>query len=219
MKPIRVLVACECSGRVKTAFRERGFDAWSCDLKPSEIPDDKYHIQGDVLPLLTPDWDLLIAHPPCTYLTLAGNRWMKPEYKNRYPNRERDRQVAIEFFMKFANAPIEHIAIENPIGIMSRLYKPPDQIIQPHYFGDDTRKPTCLWLKYVPPLFSTCLVMPKLHTDKNGHTDSFFHYYSFNLPKEERASFRSRTFQGIANAMADQWGRSLLQSVNKEERG
>src|SRR3990167_7904112 len=118
MKQIRVLVACECSGRVKTAFRERGFDAWSCDLKPSEIPDDKFHIQGDVLPLLTLDWDLMIAHPPCTYLTLAGNRWMKPEYKTRYPSRERDRQDAVNFFMVFVNAPIKHIAIENTIGIM-----------------------------------------------------------------------------------------------------
>lgn len=209
---MRVLVACEFSQVVVEAFTQRGHYAMSCDLLP---PEKNYpHYQGDILDILVNHWDefdLLIAHPPCTYLTLAGNRWMKPEYRNRYPNREQQRKDAIDFFMLLIEAPIPRIAVENPIGIMSRIYRKPDQIIQPYQFGHDVRKPTCLWLRNLPPLFPTNIVAPKLHTDKNGHTDSYFHYESFNLPAKERAKFRSRTFEGIANAMASQWGCTEVQ--------
>ncbi len=204
---MKVLVACEFSQIVTEAFTKRGHYAMSCDLLPAEK--NYPHYQGDVLDVIVNHWDefdLMIAHPPCTYLTLAGNRWMKPEYKHLYPTREQDRQNAIDFFMLLVEAPIPMIAVENPIGIMSRIFRKPDQIIQPYHFGDDVRKPTCLWLKSLPPLFATKIVEPKLHIDKNGHTDSFFHYYSFNLPKAERAKYRSRTFEGIAKAMAEQWG-------------
>jgi len=204
---MKVLVACEFSQVVTEAFTKRGHYAMSCDLLPAEK--NYPHYQGDILDIIIndwDDWDLMIAHPPCTYLTLAGNRWMKAEYEHLYPNRKQDREKAIDFFMLLIEAPIPRIAVENPIGIMSRIYRKPDQIIQPYQFGDAVRKPTCLWLKGLPPLFATKLVEPQLHIDKNGHTDSYFHYYSFNLPKTERSKYRSRTFQGIAEAMAAQWG-------------
>ena len=204
---MKVLVACEFSQVVTEAFTKRGHYAMSCDLLPAEK--NYPHYQGDILDIIIndwDDWDLMIAHPPCTYLTLAGNRWMKAEYEHLYPNRKQDREKAIDFFMLLIEAPIPRIAVENPIGIMSRIYRKPDQIIQPYQFGDAVRKPTCLWLKGLPPLFATKLVEPQLHIDKNKHTDSYFHYYSFNLPKTERSKYRSRTFQGIAEAMAAQWG-------------
>lgn len=211
---MKVLVACEFSQIVTEAFIKRGHFAMSCDLLP---PEKNYpHYQGDILDVLSNHWDeydLMIAHPPCTYLTLAGNRWMKPEFESLYPTRKQDRQETIDFFIFLMEAPIPRIAVENPIGIMSRVYRKPDQIIQPFQFGDNVRKPTCLWLKGLPPFFPTRIVEPKLHTNKNGHTDSCFHYYSFNLPKAERAKYRSRTFQGIADAMAEQWGNSVESDI------
>jgi hypothetical protein len=123
----RCLVACECSGRVRDAFSARGWDAWSCDLAPPDTPGQ--HIRGDVLPVLGDGWDLLIAHPPCTRLTITANKWYKPEYADRFPNIHAERKAAIDFFMAFADAPVERICIENPVGIMSTLWRTPDQII------------------------------------------------------------------------------------------
>lgn len=152
---MRVLVACEFSGVVREAFHRRGHAATSCDLLPTEIPGD--HYQGDVRDLLTePErWDLLIAHPPCTFLTVSGNRWMKPEEAGRFPGRSKQRQEAIDFFMLFTRSGIRRWAIENPTGVMSSHYRPPDQRVQPWHFGDSFSKGICLWLHNLPLLQAT----------------------------------------------------------------
>ena len=201
---MKVLVACEFSGIVREAFKAKGHDAWSCDLLPTEIPGQ--HIQGDVLEILNDNWDLMIAHPPCQRLTCAANKYYKSEYASRFPNIQKERLDAIEFFMAFINAPINKIAVENPIGIMSTRYKKPNQVIQPYQFGHTERKSTCLWLKNLPNLKPTKIVVPDIIVHKSGKTDSRLHYETLKLPKEERAKARSKTFSGIASAMADQWG-------------
>lgn len=200
---MRVLIACEESGVVREAFRAKGHDAFSCDLLPSDSP---YHFQDDVLPYLIGRWDLMIAHPPCTYLTTTGNKWFKPEYKERFPNREEQRKQAIRFFKYLTGAPIERIAIENPVGIMSTIFRKPDQIIQPYEFGDPHAKKTCLWLKNLPKLVATNIVEPEYVTFKSGKRMAKWYVDAANLPPDERERVRSRTFQGIANAMAEQWG-------------
>lgn len=206
---MRVLIACEFSGIVRDAFIKRGHDAVSCDLLPSERPGP--HIQDDVLEVLSncyDRFDLMVAHPPCTYLTVCGNKWFKSEFKDRFPNREKQREEAIEFFMLLIEAPIPMIAVENPIGIMSSLYRKPDQIIQPYQFGDTERKSTCLWLKNLPPLFPTEIVQPHIirYNTRSG-TDDNWHMATMKLPPLERMKARSRTFQGIADGMASQWSR------------
>jgi len=148
---------------------------------------------------------MIIAFPPCTYLTVTGNKWFKPEYKERFPTREQDRKDAIEFFMTFVNADCERIAIENPVGIMSSTYRKPNQIIQPYQFGHAERKQTCLWLKGLPLLQPTEIVEPELYTYKDGRTDGKWHVETMKLPKAERSKARSKTFPGIAKAMAEQW--------------
>ena len=190
---MRVLVGCEFSGTVRDAFIRRGHDAMSCDLLPTEKPGP--HFQGDVLSILGDGWDLAIFHPPCTYLTVSGNKWMKPEYRDRFPDRPRQREEAVEFFMALANAPIPHIAIENPIGIMSTRWRKPDQVVQPWMFGHGEVKATCLWLKGLATLVPTSVVEgrhPRMHTLP---------------PSKDRWKERSRTYQGIAEAMAEQWGK------------
>jgi len=201
---MRVLIACEFSGIVRDAFANAGHDAWSCDVLDTEQPGQ--HIKGDVLEILNNEWDLMIAHPPCTYLTVTGNKWMKPEFEERFPNRKKQRNDAIIFFMNLVDAKINKIAIENPIGIMSTWYRKPDQYIQPYEFGDKERKKTCLWLKNLPQLKSTNIVKPDLYTYKDGRTDGMWHVNSMKLNAHERMKARSRTFKGIANAMAEQWG-------------
>jgi len=204
---MRVLVACEESQRVCIAFREKGHEAYSCDILPCSGGHPEWHIQGDVTPLLEQEWDMIIAFPPCTYLTVTGNKWMKPEYSERFPTRVQDRLDAISFFMLFANASCPRIAIENPIGIMSTKYRKPNQIIQPYQFGDKERKSTCLWLKGLPLLLPTSIVEPNIVKYKNGKgTDSPWHINTMKLPPKERAAMRSKTFPGIAQAMAEQWG-------------
>ena len=156
MRNLKLLVCCEESQRVCLAFRQRGWEAYSCDIEPCSGGYPEWHIQQDVLPLTNGDcefdtvdgehhvikgeWDLLICHPPCTYLTLAGNKWFKPEFRDRFPDRIKQRQEAIEFFMKFANAKCKHIAIENPVGVMSSQWRKPNQYIEPYYFGDAEKK-------------------------------------------------------------------------------
>lgn len=201
---LRVLVACEESGRVRDAFAKLGHDATSCDLFDTENAGK--HYKGDVFDIINDEWDLMIAHPPCTRLTVTGNKWYKPEYRERFPNIEIEREESVEFFMKLANAPINKIAIENPIGIMSSRWRKPEQIIQPYYFGDEERKATCLWLKNLPKLKPTNIVEPKLYTYADGRTDGMWHVETMKLPKAERSKQRSKTFYGIANAMAEQWG-------------
>ena len=205
---MRVLVACEYSGRVRDAFIRGGHDAMSCDLAPTDVPGP--HYEGDVMDIITDNWDLLIAFPPCTYLTLTGNKWFKPEFADRFPERHQQRKDAIDFFMQIANMPISRIAIENPIGIMSSHYRKPDQIIQPWQFGFPTTKATCLWLKNLPLLKPTNIVEKgEVVISKSGNRMSKWYYETSKLPLKNgaRAKARSVTFQGVADAMADQWGK------------
>ena len=153
-------------------------------------------------------WDMLIAHPPCTYLTVTGNRWLNVErYGEKAIQRKKDREDAIRFFMAFVNADCDKIAIENPVCVMSTVYRTPNQIVHPYLFGDPERKGTCLWLKGLPELKPTNIVEPNIIAYKNGKgTDSLWHMNTSGLPKQERTKLRSKTFPGIAKAMAEQWG-------------
>lgn len=221
---MNVLIACEESQTVCKAFRERGHRAFSCDIQECSGGHPEWHIMGDCLPLLnghctfrTMDgteheqsgkWDMIIAHPPCTYLTVTGNRWFDIErYGEAARQRYRDRYDAIVFFMYFALADCDRIAIENPIGVMSSCYRKPNQTVQPWMFGHATRKATCLWLKGLPNLEPTDIVEPEIIKYKNGKgTDNAWHMETMKLPPAERARARSVTFKGIAEAMAEQWG-------------
>lgn len=219
---MKVLVACEESQAVCKAFRERGHEAYSCDIQECSGGHPEWHIMGDVLPLLngrcrfqTMDgvwheidgkWDLIIAHPPCTYLTLAGNKWFKTEFADRFPDRQKQRKEAVDFFMAIANADCDKIAIENPVGIMSSQWRKPDQYIEPYMFGDPEKKKTGLWLKGLPLLKSTNIVEPVIIHCKSGANEPRWHMETMRLPKEERSRARSKTFPGIAKAMAEQWG-------------
>jgi site-specific DNA-cytosine methylase len=197
---MRVLVACEFSGTVREAFRRRGHDAWSCDLLPADDSQD-YHIEDDVLRYLDSDWDLMIAHPPCTYLTVSGLHWNK-----RRPERAALTEEAIEFVQALLRANIPRIALENPIGILSSRIRKPDQIIQPYQFGHDASKSTCLWLKGLPPLQPTEFVPPRVVGGKprwDNQTDSGQNRLG---PSPDRWKLRSITYQGVAEAMAEQWG-------------
>ena len=198
---MKVLVACEFSGIVRDAFRRIGHEAMSCDIFDTERPGP--HYKGDVRDILGDGWDMVIAHPPCTYLTVSANKWHKPEYRHRFPTREQDRIEAIGFFMMFANCGASRIAIENPIGIMSTRYRKPDQVVQPWMFGHTETKATCLWLENLPRLIPTHDV--KEQTMALPERDRMRLHY---LPKtEDRWKERSRTFCGIAEAMAEQWGK------------
>lgn len=210
---MKILIACEYSGRVRDAFLAKGHDAMSCDLLPTESPGP--HYQGDVMDIINNGWDMMIAFPPCTYLTTTGNKWMKPEFRTRFPDRPQRRKDAIKFFIVLATAKIGKIAVENPVGIMSSEFKKPNQIIQPYYFGDEARKTTCLWLSGLPQLKhyendtlfnkKTHVGQGEMHTYKNGWQDPKWHMDTLRLPPEERAKARSLTYPGIANAMAEQW--------------
>ena len=198
----RVLIACEFSGIVREAFKRKGFDAWSCDLLPTEIPGQ--HIQGDVLEILNEGWDLMIAHPPCTHLAVSGAVWFEQKRKDG------SQHEGIDFFMKLVNSNIPRYAIENPVGVMSTLYRKPNQIVQPYWFGDSFQKATCLWLRNLPKLSATNMVdRGEIYVTKNGKKRGA--KWSFYLPSnKDRWKERSRTFPGIAEAMADQWGKELL---------
>jgi hypothetical protein len=188
-------------------MRALGIEAYSCDIEPCSGGHPEWHIQGDVTPLLEQEWNMILAFPPCTYLTVTGNKWMKPEFSSRFPTRQQDRMDAIAFFMLFANAKCDRIAIENPIGIMSTEYRKPNQIVHPYMFGDSARKATCLWMKGLPKLVPTKVVEPVIVSYKNGKgTDSPWHMETMRLPPKERAAARSKTFLGVAKAMANQWG-------------
>jgi hypothetical protein len=193
---MRVLVACEFSGAVRDAFRARGHDAWSCDLLPSEVPGP--HIQGDVCEILGDGWDLMVAHPPCTYLASSGLHWNR-----RRPERQALTDAAVVFVQTLLAAPIARIAVENPIGALSTRVRRPDQIIQPWQFGHDASKATCLWLEGLPPLVPTD-VLPGGRTARRGNqTPSGQNKLG---PSPDRWKQRSLTYPGIAAAMAGQWG-------------
>jgi len=195
---MKVLVACEYSGIVRDAFTSKGHDAWSCDILPTESPGN--HFQGDVLEHLDKGWDLMIAHPPCTHLAVSGARWFT-EGKKPWSLQEE----ALDFVRKLLNAPIDKIALENPVSVISTQIRKPNQIIQPFEYGHDVTKKTCLWLKNLPNLKPTKIVKPDIVL-VNGKKMSKMHYESFKLPSKERSKVRSKFYTGIAEAMADQWG-------------
>lgn len=199
---MKILIACEESQRVCVEFRGRGHEAFSCDILDTSGSHPEWHIKGDVVPLLKEKWDMIIAFPPCTYLTTTGNRWFDVEkYGEKAKARFEKRKEAIDFFMKIATADCEKIAIENPVGIMSTVYRKPDQIIQPYYFGDPYEKRTCLWLKNLPLLKPTKIVMPPPRIKyPSGKSMPVWYSKLWGNAKE-----RSKTFYGIAKAMAEQW--------------
>jgi len=233
---MNVLIACEESQTVCKAFRKLGINAFSCDILPSSGGHPEWHFNCDVFKVIEEkggvlengnslkidgNWDLMVAHPPCTYLSVSGARWYyHPDDKHlptserrphpRFPNRARHKEEALDFFIKLFEAPIEKIAIENPVGVVSTLYKKPNQIVQPYMFGDEASKSTCLWLKNLPPLIPTKIVgkgervvlssgksLPKWYSD-SFHT---------SISTEERRTLRSKTFQGFADAIAEQWSK------------
>jgi len=200
---MRVLVACEFSGIVRDAFIRRGHDAMSCDLLPTEVPGP--HYQGDVFDIIKDGWDLMIAHPPCTYLCSMGVWW---NYKR--PERWPKTEDAVSFVEELLDAPIPSIALENPVGILSSRIGKPAQIINPWQFGQEFNKPTCLWLKNLSALVPTKIVgKGKFYTKKNGARMSAWSHITSGTKKEERARIASRTFQGIADAMSNQWGNAI----------
>lgn len=204
---MRILVACEESQRVCIAFRNKGHEAYSCDILECSGGHPEWHIKDDVIKHLNENWDLIIAHPPCTYLTIAANKYYNIEkYGKKAEERQKQREKAIEFFMQFTKLKCPKVCIENPIGVMSSFYCKPTQIIQPYQFGHEERKATCLWLKNLQKLKPTNIVKPNIIKLKSGKTDSKLHYETLKLPANERAKIRSKTFEGIALAMAEQWG-------------
>jgi hypothetical protein len=213
---MKILVACEESQAVTIELRKRGHEAYSCDILPCSGGHPEWHLQGDVLsfldglPVFAPagsyikKWDMMIAFPPCTHLAVSGAAWFKEKIADGR------QQEGIDFFMKLVNAPIEKIAIENPVSIMSTKYRKPDQIINPFQFGDPVPKKTCLWLKNLPLLTPTNIVKPEyIIGKKDGKKYSIIHYQSVGKDPEERGKIRSKTFPGIAKAMAEQWSDTL----------
>jgi site-specific DNA-cytosine methylase len=215
----RILIACEESDEVRGRFEKLGFDAWSCDIQPNRNINAK-HYQCDVFEIINDNWDAMIAFPPCTHLAVSGSQWFEQKIKD---GRQKE---GIDFFLKIAKANIKHIAIENPVGIMSKNYMPPSQIIQPYYFGDKAQKTTCLWLKNLPKLYHNAT--PNLFDDIITHTDKgefiewidkktgklkkqpLWYAQARSLKGEERSKVRSKTFPGIADAMAKQWSDYIL---------
>ena len=206
---MKILVACEFSGTVRDAFAAQGHDAWSCDLLPSERPGQ--HYQGEVEDIIEEGWDLMIAHPPCTFLCSSGLHWNK-----RRPERAVQTHEAMLFVFSLLDAPIPMIALENPIGCISSNYRKPDQIIQPYQFGHPESKATCLWLKGLPVLIPTNI----LTKPDSGRWDNQTASGQNKLtPSADRWKERSRTYQGIADAMAAQWGQLAIKAIENSNRG
>ncbi|MEE1340050.1 MAG: hypothetical protein UHG91_04600 [Succinivibrionaceae bacterium] len=246
MRKLNVLVACEESQRVCTEFRKLGHNAYSCDLLKCSGGHPEWHFNQDVLEVIKNkggkletgeeafikgNWDLMIAHPPCTFLAVSGAKWYyHPDDKDlpiekrrphpKFPNRAKDREDGANFFLALANADIKYIAIENPIGIMNTRWRKPDQVVQPYYFGDSFSKKTCLWLKNLPNLISTNMVDPGEYIEfKSGRRIP--KWYSDGLTKtksaEERRTWRSKTFPGFAKAIAEQWSVYVVNQLEQVE--
>lgn len=211
MRKLRVLVACEESQEVTKAFRALGHEAYSCDLQECSGGHPEWHIQGDCLPLLKQDWDLIIAHPPCTRLCNSGQRWLyygDDEYRAK---KLQEQKEGIEFFLKFTNLKCKHVAIENPSGIMSTLYRKPDCIYNPYDFkGETDQKKTCLWLKGLPPLEKEQVIPASERTMSVWKAQFGGKQYGYNDPIV--AKLRSKTPKGVARAMAEQWSKYILES-------
>jgi hypothetical protein len=222
---MRILVGCECSGIVRDAFTALGHYAMSCDLKPSEVGGE--HYTGDVFDIINEGWDIGIFHPPCTFTAGSGVQWLShpddkylPFEKRRphplYPDRREKMKESVEFAKTLYNSKIKAVALENPVGKLSTLWRKPDQIIQPYYFGDEATKTTCLWLKNLPKLRHTNVVgKGERVVFKSGksHPAWYAEALSKARTKEERQTIRSRTFNGIAVAMAQQWGSGTILKI------
>ena len=221
----KILIACEESQTVAKAFRARGHEAYSCDLLPQSGGYPEWHIQGNVLEIVDRGWDLMVAHPPCTFLTVSGVRWLShPEDRSlsfeqrrpnpHYPDRRKNMLESIEFVKCLYNSNISRVAIENPIGLLSSYWKKPDQTVHPYMFGDKASKATCFWLKNLPKLKPTNIVEKgefrewiDVKTGKKKRQALWiYNVLKDARSKQERQTLRSKTFQGIADAIADQWG-------------
>ena len=213
----KILVACEESQAITKAFRKLGFEAYSCDLLPSSGGHPDWHIQGDAIAeAYSGKYDMMIAHPPCTYLAVSGARWLYNKDGSRNEERYENQAEALDFVQQLMNAPIKHIAVENPISVISSNIRKPDQIVHPYMFGDKASKSTCLWLKNLPKLEPTDIVEKGEFVEwiaKNGKKKRQAKWYLDALAKaktpEERRTLRSKTFQGMADAIADQWSKVL----------
>jgi len=198
---MNILIACEFSGRVREAFRKKGHNAWSCDLLPAD-DNSPYHLKGDVFDYINSDvvdmWDMMIAFPPCTHLAGSGARWFK--------DKQAEQAEALAFIQRLLDQPITKIALENPVGIISTRIRKPDQIIQPYQFGEDASKRTCLWLKDLPKLVPTKLIEPRIVNGKKLWANQTPSGQNKLGPSADRWKLRSITYQGIADAMAEQWG-------------
>jgi hypothetical protein len=205
---MKVLIACEESQTITIEMRKLGIECYSLDIQPCSGEHPEWHIQDDVLNHLNDGWDLMIAHPPCTYLSNAGIGWFNEKYGDKAKERKRNREEAFEFVMKLVNSTIHRTCIENPTGWINSHYRKPDQTIQPWMFGDTESKRTCLWLKNLPPLVPTKIVKPIIYAyyktgKKKGEPIYGNSYLKFS---EDRGKIRSKTFPGIAKAIATQWG-------------
>jgi len=216
----RILIACEESQATTKAFRKLGHEAFSCDLLPCSGGHPEWHYQCDIFEVINKGWDLMVAHPPCTFLTGSGVQWLSnPEDKAlpfeerrphpKYPNRRNDMLDSVEFVKALYEADIKHIAIENPVGLLSSRWRKPDQIVQPYMFGDEATKTTCLWLKDLPLLLPTNIVGKGERTifaSGKSHPKWYADALKNAKTKEERQTLRSKTFEGMAQAFAEQWG-------------
>jgi len=217
MKKLRVLIGCEESQTITKAFRRLGHEAFSCDLLPCSGGHPEWHYQQDVFEVIDKGWDLMIAHPPCTFLAGSAVQWLSnPEDKEllfddrrphpKYPNRRQDMLDSVEFVKALYNCSIPRVAIENPVGLLSSRWRKPDQIIQPYHFGDEATKTTCLWLKNLPLLTHTEIVgKGERVVFKSGKSHPSWYAEAFGKTKAERQNLRSKTFQGIADAIANQY--------------
>jgi hypothetical protein len=217
----RILIGCEESQAVCIEFRKLGFEAFSCDIQECSGGHPEWHYQQDIFEVINMGWDAMIAFPPCTYLTVTGARWLYNKDKTRNESRWTNQAEAVEFVKKIYNSNIKHIAIENPIGQLSTYWKKPDQIIQPYYFGDEAQKATCLWLKNLPKLYHSGYAdlfnnevthsgKGEMVKTKTGKTFSKWYWETSKSKGKERQIARSKTFPGIAKAMATHWGEYLL---------
>jgi hypothetical protein len=209
---MKVLIACEESQAITKEFRKLGHEAYSCDLLPCSGGYPKWHFQQDVFKVINKGWDLMIAHPPCTYLALSGNRWLYNKDGSKNKERWDNQAKALDFVRALMDAPVKRIAIENPMSVISSQIRKPDQIVQPWMFGDKAQKSTCLWLKNLPLLKPTDIVDKGEFiefVDKNGKKKKqpLWYYEALRQAKttEERRTLRSKTFKGMAKAIAEQW--------------
>jgi len=209
----KVLVACEESQAITIKLRDLGHEAFSCDILPCSGGHPEWHLQGDIFNYVNKGWDLMIAHPPCTFLSVSGARHLYNKDGSKNLERYENQKLALEFVQKLMDVPILRIAIENPVSVISTKIRKPDQIVQPWMFGDEATKTTCLWLKNLPMLEATKIVGKGERTIfKSGKSHPKWYADAFALAKtpSERRNLRSKTFQGMAQAMAEQWSKNLL---------